>query len=1470
MKRLPIFIACWLLLATGLTAQAQHLVTNDLIWIEGEQPDPTKASFNVNASARPHLLSDRKLLQQTYPKNRIPKQPWQLDYTFNVQQAGNYDVWFRIGFEWVRAPFDWRIDDGNWQEVSNRQQTTQVMELTTWNEIAWAQGGEQKLAAGKHTLSLRFTEGGIDGRQLVAIDCIALGRNGFDPQRIYHIPKQPIDEQATKQVYHFEHPSLNATRKEAKLTGLWQVARFDDLDMDTDTYEPVTVLPDLSKLRWLGINVPGNGRGAWSDRDELSFGHRLMYQTRVHVPAVTGESFQLNFASTNWIASVFINGKLAGTHKSVLVPWSMDVTEFITRGQDNEIVVAIKSPWYAIDHKARKGRTSSLDHARNTPPNASFSKNRSYVAPVFPSTKGEGNGLMTGIIGPVTLTATGMAYVDDIFVKTTVKPHKQLTADITLHNPSTRKLTVQWTASIIDHATKQPLKTGLNLTATIDAKSSKTLTLDPVAIPDAKLWWPEDGAQLYDLQSQLLIGGQVADTHTQTFGFREVSIAGKDFLLNGVPWHFWNWVGVPEHHDVDHWLKTYHAQGDRFHRIAQDHDRIFGSRESALDYHDANGIPGRLSTCIDGMFITHDLDNPIVWENFEEHVAQVVKAYRNHPSIMMYSLGNEMFFVTAFLRHWNNYRQMEEKAAKLHAIAKELDPTRASFQDGGGDLGGLGEINCQHYTFPKGGSFALAAYAYPLGKPNGEHTRSEVFKWSGKNPLVLGEVFYYSGNLSKMAWVGGPSVYRGKQYADIAAGKYLNIAMQGARWQEVTAISPWTGQLPGCEAAFSPRAVFIKEHNSNVYPNSAIKRTIKVFNDTRFDDPMLFTWQLITNGTVVGQGRKTYTIPAGHSQEDQLTLPIPQVLTDMDITLRLMLSVKGQSVFSDEHTLHVMFPEQHKALAFGTLGVFDPSGKVLAWLKQKRIPHYRMQDPLSIDAQLKTLLVGPNALDNLSHKDRKNLIASIQGFNSIVFEQANPITSKELELDLELADKKQDSGKVSREEFEGAKGQTGQIAFIAAPAHPVFKGMSNDQFFTWADGSYNFTNSYAMPSSGILPMLSAGHDLNLSPMVQINKGRSSIVLSQMLIGSKLGVEPMADRLLTRLLNHTNSSATEVLKPTAVLTNGDRKLEKLLKQTGLQSDAINTIDTLPKLLNSHHVIIVKATPANLAWLNTNKQLVTQWVNTGGRMMLVNLTPDGIDDFNQLVGFPHMIRPGTQERVRLDNLANHLLLGISDRDIAMDSDEFIARWRNQHYVSDKVFSYVVDGFEIASFANLNGKYRNTVNGLLNADFWRYISYVAPDETVRFKFPHPQRLDRLNIWTNNSYQVIKRMKITLDGDANSAVNVDLKDTPDMQSIPLNGQTAQTLDIALLEMFDKPSSKILTGIDNIEIFRQMPKAMSSRFTMLASPGGLVEYPLGNGSLILNNLDYQKADTPVNQKKKLGIWSNLLRNMGSSMSAAQ
>ena len=68
-----------------------------------------------------------------------------LDYDFTIGEAGRYEVWNRVGFEFVRSPFEWRIDDGAWEAVSPEELTTDLMELAFWCEVAWLKMGEADL-----------------------------------------------------------------------------------------------------------------------------------------------------------------------------------------------------------------------------------------------------------------------------------------------------------------------------------------------------------------------------------------------------------------------------------------------------------------------------------------------------------------------------------------------------------------------------------------------------------------------------------------------------------------------------------------------------------------------------------------------------------------------------------------------------------------------------------------------------------------------------------------------------------------------------------------------------------------------------------------------------------------------------------------------------------------------------------------------------------------------------------------------------------------------------------------------------------------------------------------------------------------------------------------------------------------------------------------------------------------------------
>jgi hypothetical protein len=153
---------------------------------------------------------------------------------------------------------------------------------------------------------------------------------------------------------------------------------------DCWAFIPGEFLPD-------GPFRPGQSYDGPQDRQTapLVFGHRLIYRTKIQVPAAAaGRGFQLHFSGTNWIVSVFVNGRLAGTHTGVWVPWDLDVTPHVKPGQVNELAVAVKGTYYALDPAGMGDK--SLNAARNRPlDRKEWSR---WVAPMYPSTKGDGNG----------------------------------------------------------------------------------------------------------------------------------------------------------------------------------------------------------------------------------------------------------------------------------------------------------------------------------------------------------------------------------------------------------------------------------------------------------------------------------------------------------------------------------------------------------------------------------------------------------------------------------------------------------------------------------------------------------------------------------------------------------------------------------------------------------------------------------------------------------------------------------------------------------------------------------------------------------------------------------------------------------------------------------------------------------------------------------------------------------------------
>ncbi|MCM8767533.1 MAG: hypothetical protein NC921_01960 [Candidatus Omnitrophica bacterium] len=1437
--------------------------SSEYIWIEGENFTKSNFKLDIWSGEKPQILSNGSwatcVLNKEDIPTKLPNEGIIIEYDFKVPKKDEYTIWFRIGYEWARAPIEWKIDDNDWQILSADTQTTNVIEVGVWCEVAWIKVGKITLAQGEHKITFRFKETNRD-RLILGIDCIAFIKDAnflpdgkLKPNEIYN---EEIDKKAKENIFKIDYKNKNE-RQEFSLNGIWEIARYDDPDMDKNPYEPEKEisLEILNNLKWRGIEVP---QDAWK-RPELTFGHRVIYRTKLEIPEQTkNKSFILHFSGTNWIVSVFVNGEYIGSHRSVLVPWDIDITKGIIPGKVNEIMLIIKGPYYAIDYKSSKAQ--DLDHTRNRP--KSVFRNTFFIAPIYPSTKGEGDGTQIGIIFPVKLVITGKTYVSDVFVKTYVKD-KKIEIDYEIKNNEKTDKDLEIQPVIINKKTGKIEKTIEAIKFSIPALNTKNIKFEE-KWENPKLWWPERNPELYILRTTIKERNEEKDIHQLQFGFREISIDGRHFLLNGIKWHFWNWVDVPKVETKEEWLAAYEKQNDRFHRISYDHDRIFSCREEALKFFDENGIPGRLSTCIDGMFITYNLDNPDVWEHFKEHVYQVVKTYRNHPSIMMWSLENELLLINAFWRHWSTYKQIEKNCEELIKIQEQLDPTRKSIFDGGGDVGGYAKMNCQHYTWPSGEPFPSYAYNYPEKKELYTERTREIYNWDKKRPLILGEVFFYGGNPNNVIWIGGHEVYRGRDKADIYAAKYAKICIEGARWQEVTGICPWVRGLPDAEKSFSPKAVFIREHNSCFFSGSELKKTIRIFNDDKQDDNLLFQWQLLINERIYEKGQKTYKVKAGEYVEDKLEIQLPNLTKRTDGQLILKLLSNNNLVFQDEKNISI-FPRiskvNFKNLNPNNLFVYDIDGKIKDALKLIGQNFSVLENINFIPQKLEYLIIGSNSINKENRKIISEKIKTLlkEGKKIVVFEQETPLEKNELPINIEIAKQIKRPTEIYSE-FKKPEGASGSICFPIAFSHQVLEDLKQEDFFTWID-DYNFKVSYKTPEKGAISLIQAGDDLNLTPMLEIVDGKGSLILCQLLVCEKFEKEPVAQKILYNILAYFDRIKERVERRFYINSSEDQKLKDFIKLSGIKFEEKSSFDDL----NEKSVYIMKGTKENLINLLNDKNKLENYFKNGNWLVIFNVDDKSINEFNNLVEFNHRIRKFRKEKVLIEDLSEPLLLGITDRDFSMFSDEVLAPWINLNWISDKVFTYVVDGKEIASFGGESGKIIQVTNGLTNEDFWRYIQYLNADgDSIEFNFKKPEIITEIRIKpTSEPYYKLKDIEIIFDDDINNKLVYTCSKQGGFQNIKLKQPIkCSKIRINNINYWPGNSTKNLVGIDIVEIYRKVDKLEKGEIKPLTRPAGIVKYQKGRGGILLIQIDYISSDKKENISKKINIFSNILRNL--------
>ena len=209
----------------------------------------------------------------------------------------------------------------------------------------------------------------------------------------------------------------------------------------------------------------------------------------------------------------------------------------------------------------------------------------------------------------------------------------------------------------------------------LSLEAKQTLALEQRLEVDRPRLWDTENPYLYKVQTLVSVDGRVVDSYETVTGFREVVFdADKGFLLNGKPLKI---KGVNMHQD--------HAGVGAAIPEALLRWRIARLKELGCNaYRSAHNpaSPALLDICDrEGILVVDE--NRLSGIN-AEHLRQLesmIRRDRNHPSVVLWSCGNEEWGM-------ENTVQGTRVAAAMREFVKRMDPTRPSTlaNAGGGEM----------------------------------------------------------------------------------------------------------------------------------------------------------------------------------------------------------------------------------------------------------------------------------------------------------------------------------------------------------------------------------------------------------------------------------------------------------------------------------------------------------------------------------------------------------------------------------------------------------------------------------------------------------------------------------------------------------------------------------------------------------------------------------------------------------------
>ncbi len=1215
---------------------------------------------------------------------------------------------------------------------------------------------------------------------------------------------------------------VRAARVELDLGGTWQYQKVSQL-----TYPPTNT--------WQTMTVPGFLSG-WQ------YEHAWFRRVFTLPSSMAGTQVRLRFGGVKYDAQVWLSGAFIGSYLNGYEPFELDVTVAALVGQTNELIVGV-TDWTAafsasVDFSTKPADQDARDFVKNT-----------ILAPIG------GRYEQYGIWQPVKVLSVPAVSLTDVFVMPSVR-RQQLTVRLTLRNDSTLPQTVNVTNRVLDGAAVALALPDQQVTL---APGTNT-QFDVVAPwPSAHLWSHVD-PYLYLLETTVA-GAAGQDQITTRFGFREFWAESGRFFLNGTPINLlasatWPPSALQSTSQISQVLLDVKAGNNvalRLHTQPWD--------EPWYDMADQIGLLIVEECAVWCDPSAYKLSDATFWTNYSRHLTAAVKRDRNHPSIILWSLENEILHCGG----QKLYSATEAQLAAMGGVVKNVDPTRPITYEADLDPGGEANAIGLHYPheYPDYQVWPNAAYWMDQSIAR-DWVPGGKWKWDRAKPLYIGEFLWVpSTSAADFTILFGDDAYSDPSYfRNLAKGLTWRMQIEAYRAYGVNGICPWTlfedpavpwGQFDlhpdqnylyqAQKAAYHPNAVFTEEYNTRFFAGETAQRTLRIFNDRMTPGNFTLRWRA---GAGTWQTR-TFSLPPAGQLRDTNAFQIPA--NAGPFALQFELSDATNVVFTNA-ILCIAMARPTLTLPPGLkLGLHDPRGTTATLLARFGIAFTNVTNlRTAAYDQFNLLVVGRDSLTNepVAEVGRDTLGAKWQDFALrggwiIVLEQTNYPAWMPAELRLQ--------------DFDAS------FAF-PDPDHPVTQGLTSDDLRWWAGDHRLVAKALASPRRGNfrgLASVGSRSGLEYAAAVEVPFGTGGILCSQWLLTQRFDVEPLAGLLLQRMLNYCASPAGHLApRPAALVAETSSLAAAKLAELGLQAE--NFLGRLTHCDPALYPVLIVA-GSNSVWQEATMQMatLTSYADRGGKLLLHRPTSAFLAAAGPVL-FPELDFADTTLGLVLRRDTTNAAVRLTSHDLYWIDQA--GTWNQSELLSTNIASrYYRKRFNLAAYSTIQVENMpiHSTGGASAGGWWLWANgYVAQNITVTQAGTYLFNVSAKGTPLAGGWP---QMSLKIDGRVQDFITVS---TNQLAFYTLSADlTAGTHQLAISfdnDAYAPPEDRNLF-LDEIRWGRDSDTSVTK---LLTRPGTVAQVNRGAGLIILDEIEWEAE---VKNATKAGRFAGtLLTGLGAAM----